>query len=56
MGLSSGFTKTFAANLRQKDDSWNTAIGGFFGGSMIGLRGMLLRFFFRTAHLLTSEQ
>jgi hypothetical protein len=41
MGLSYGFTKTFAANIRQKEDSWNTAIGGFFGGSMIGLRGMV---------------
>ncbi|OCK86196.1 hypothetical protein K432DRAFT_431163 [Lepidopterella palustris CBS 459.81] len=32
------FTKTAAANLREKDDSYNSAIGGFFGGAMIGLK------------------
>ncbi len=32
------FTKTAAANLREKDDAWNAAIGGFFGGTMVGLR------------------
>lgn len=39
MGGAYAFTKTVSANLRQKEDAWNTAIGGFFGGSMIGLRG-----------------
>lgn len=32
------FTKTASANLRQKNDAYNSAIGGFFGGSMLGLR------------------
>ncbi|KAF2838590.1 hypothetical protein M501DRAFT_1004358 [Patellaria atrata CBS 101060] len=36
MGGSYEFAKMAAANLREKDDSWNPAIGGFFGGSMIG--------------------
>jgi hypothetical protein len=56
MGVSYGFTKTFAANLRQKEDSWNTAIGGFFGGSMIGLRGMFDPFFAYPLAALTIRQ
>lgn len=32
------FARSASANLRQKDDSWNEAIGGFFGGAMVGLR------------------
>ncbi|KAK8221866.1 hypothetical protein M8818_000031 [Zalaria obscura] len=32
------FTKCASANLRQRDDSWNPAIGGFFAGNMLGLR------------------
>ncbi|KAF7845905.1 hypothetical protein BT93_L0118 [Corymbia citriodora subsp. variegata] len=36
------FTKIASANLRQKDDSYNHGIGGFFAGTMLGLR-------FRTA-------
>lgn len=32
------FTRTASANLREKDDSWNQAIGGFFGGAVFGLR------------------
>ncbi|KAL8713863.1 MAG: hypothetical protein Q9220_002008 [cf. Caloplaca sp. 1 TL-2023] len=32
------FTRIAAANLREKDDSWNPAIGGFFGGGVMGLR------------------
>ena len=27
-----------AANLREKDDSWNPAIGGFFAGAILGMR------------------
>jgi hypothetical protein len=38
MGGAYAFSKAVSANLREKDDSWNTAIGGFFGGSIIGLR------------------
>lgn len=36
------FAKTATANLREKDDLWNTVSGGFFGGAMLGLRGMPL--------------
>ena len=32
------FSKDAAANLRQKDDSYNSAIGGAFAGSMLGLK------------------
>ncbi|KAJ9620993.1 hypothetical protein H2203_007580 [Taxawa tesnikishii (nom. ined.)] len=42
MGGAYEFTRCASANLRQKDDAWNYAVGGFFGGSMLGLR-------FRTA-------
>ncbi|QDS77870.1 hypothetical protein FKW77_000262 [Venturia effusa] len=37
MGASYAFASTVSGNLRQKNDAWNSAIGGFFGGSMIGL-------------------
>ena len=33
-----GFAKAAAANLREKDDSWNPAIGGFLSGGVLGLR------------------
>lgn len=33
-----GFAKAAAANLREKDDSWNPAIGGFLSGGIFGLR------------------
>ena len=32
------FTKAAAANLREKDDSWNPALGGFLSGGIFGLR------------------
>jgi len=32
------FVKVASANLREKDDAYNSAIGGFFAGSVIGLR------------------
>jgi hypothetical protein len=35
------FSKLASANLREKDDSWNTAIGGFLAGSVLGLRCQL---------------
>ncbi|KAF2427721.1 hypothetical protein EJ08DRAFT_592666 [Tothia fuscella] len=38
MGASYAFAKAVSANLREKEDTWNTALGGFVGGSMIGLR------------------
>ena len=37
-----GFCEAAAANLRQKDDHWNTAIGSFIGGFVGGLSRMLL--------------
>lgn len=33
-----GFGKAAAANLREKNDSWNPAIGGFLSGAVLGLR------------------
>lgn len=38
MGGAYMFTKDAAANLRKKDDSYNSAIGGAFAGSLLGLR------------------
>ncbi|QSZ31985.1 hypothetical protein DSL72_001554 [Monilinia vaccinii-corymbosi] len=32
------FAKYASANLREKDDSYNSAIGGFLAGSVLGLR------------------
>lgn len=38
MGGAYEFATNASANLREKDDPYNAAIGGFFGGSMLGLR------------------
>jgi len=38
MGGTYEFTRFASANLREKDDSWNTAIGGFLAGSVLGLQ------------------
>ncbi|KAL1303260.1 hypothetical protein AAFC00_006674 [Neodothiora populina] len=38
MGGAYEFAKCASANLRRKDDAVNPAIGGFFAGSMLGLR------------------
>lgn len=38
MGGAFEFTRLAAANLREKDDSWNPAIGGFFGGAVAGMK------------------
>jgi hypothetical protein len=35
------FTRLASANLRERDDSLNTAIGGFLAGTILGLRGKL---------------
>ncbi|KAL8693996.1 MAG: hypothetical protein Q9218_001295 [Villophora microphyllina] len=32
------FARTASANLREKNDAYNNAIGGFLGGSVVGLR------------------
>ncbi|EFQ36238.1 Tim17/Tim22/Tim23 family protein [Colletotrichum graminicola] len=32
-----GFTQSAMANLRQKDDAWNTATAGFAAGSILGM-------------------
>ena len=36
-GAAHGFGKAAAANLREKDDSWNPAIAGFMSGALLGL-------------------
>lgn len=36
VGASHAFTAAAAANLREKNDSWNPAIGGFFSGAVLG--------------------
>ncbi|KAK0625226.1 hypothetical protein B0T17DRAFT_492354 [Bombardia bombarda] len=38
IGATYEFSRHASANLRQKDDSYNHAIGGFLAGSLIGLR------------------
>ncbi|GAB7344745.1 hypothetical protein MBLNU457_3215t1 [Dothideomycetes sp. NU457] len=38
MGGAYEFARTASANLREKDDVWNPTIGGFFAGTMLGLR------------------
>ena len=43
MGGAFEFTRIAASNLREKDDSWNPAIGGFFGGAVAGMRCWQLR-------------
>lgn len=42
MGGTYEFVKTASANLREKEDHWNVAIGGFFSGAILGLRGAYL--------------
>ena len=39
IGGSYSFAKNASANLREVDDAYNTAIGGFVGGATMGLRG-----------------
>ena len=36
MGGSYEFAKTASANLREKDDALNSAVGGFLAGNMLG--------------------
>lgn len=38
MGGAYEFTRIASANLRQKDDSLNHALGGFLAGSVLGLK------------------
>ncbi|KAL1978756.1 hypothetical protein VTN31DRAFT_1615 [Thermomyces dupontii] len=38
MGGTYEFVKTASANLRETNDHWNTALGGFFSGAVLGLR------------------
>ncbi|KAF7630540.1 NADH-ubiquinone oxidoreductase 213 kDa subunit [Aspergillus flavus] len=38
MGGTYEFVKTASANLREKEDHWNVALGGFFSGTILGLR------------------
>jgi hypothetical protein len=36
MGASYGFVKNVAANIREHDDPWNAAAGGFVAGALSG--------------------
>ncbi|KAJ5504112.1 Mitochondrial inner membrane translocase subunit Tim17/Tim22/Tim23/peroxisomal protein PMP24 [Penicillium fimorum] len=38
MGGTYEFIKSASANLREKDDHYNVALGGFFSGAILGLR------------------
>lgn len=38
MGGTYEFIKTASANLRETEDPWNTALGGFFAGSILGMK------------------
>ncbi|KAH8701873.1 NADH-ubiquinone oxidoreductase 213 kDa subunit [Talaromyces proteolyticus] len=38
MGGTYSFARIASANLREKEDPWNAALGGFFSGSILGLR------------------
>ncbi|KAK4192294.1 Tim17/Tim22/Tim23/Pmp24 family-domain-containing protein [Podospora australis] len=38
VGTAYEFTRVAAANLREKEDHYNNAIGGFVGGAVLGLR------------------
>ena len=42
MGGSYEFVKTASANLREKEDHWNVAMGGLVSGALLGLRGAYL--------------
>jgi hypothetical protein len=44
MGGAYSFTKLAAANLREKNDSYNAGIAGFLAGGVLGLRGKQDRF------------
>jgi hypothetical protein len=48
MGLTYEFLRVASANLREKEDSWNHALGGFVAGSLVGLRG-------RTAYVMEYQ-
>ncbi|KAJ5172903.1 hypothetical protein N7492_005496 [Penicillium capsulatum] len=38
MGGTYSFVRTASANLREQEDVYNTALGGFFSGALLGLR------------------
>ncbi|KAK6524617.1 hypothetical protein TWF281_011520 [Arthrobotrys megalospora] len=38
VGGTYAFIKDASANLRETNDPWNAALGGFFGGALIGIR------------------
>ncbi|KAK6540304.1 hypothetical protein TWF694_009111 [Orbilia ellipsospora] len=37
MGGTYAFVKDASANIREKDDTWNTALGGLFAGALVGI-------------------
>ena len=55
MGGAYGFTRHASANLRRKEDSWNSAIGGFSAGSIIGAARTNPPFRTREAQILSSD-
>lgn len=44
MGGTYEFTKLASANLRERNDSMNSAVGGLFAGSLLGLKRKPLQF------------
>ncbi|KIW00894.1 uncharacterized protein PV09_07646 [Verruconis gallopava] len=53
-GATYAFVKNFSANLRETDDSWNAAYGGFLAGSIQGLRRLSFPAFFGYGSALAS--
>ena len=50
MGAAYEFSRCASANLRHKDDAWNEAVGGFFGGAMLGIRSELNSICYASGH------
>ena len=49
-----GFSKAAAANLREKNDSWNPTIAGFLAGAVLGLRCQV--FFLRPIGVILTKK
>ncbi len=47
MGGTYSFVRAASANLRETNDTYYTALGGFFAGSILGLRGAYLSLAFQ---------
>jgi hypothetical protein len=55
-GATYAFVKNFSANIRETDDSWNAAYGGFLAGSIQGLRRTSLTLRPLPAQFKTAQQ